>query len=75
MLAVQWQSSMHGNNLDSNQMQDMNGPRLNWKVILHFTNVEKRALAQIGPYTGSSVIAQRHHTPLANTQQEESDNK
>ena len=34
VLAVQGQSSLHGNNPDSNQIQDMNAPGLNWKANL-----------------------------------------
>ena len=34
MLAVQGQSSSHGTSQDSNQIQNMNGPILNWKANL-----------------------------------------
>ena len=34
VLAVQGQSSLHVNNLDSNQIQDMNEPGFNWKASL-----------------------------------------
>ena len=34
VLTVQEQSGLHGNNPDSNQIEDMNAPRLNWEVIL-----------------------------------------
>ena len=34
VLPVQGQSSQHGNSPHSNQIQDINAPRLNWKVNL-----------------------------------------
>ena len=44
VLAVQRQSSPHGNNQDSNQIQHMNAPRLNWKQILYVISVEEKGI-------------------------------
>ena len=42
VLTVQGQSSLHGNNIDSNQIQEMNAPRLNWKANLTCYKCEEK---------------------------------
>ena len=70
VLALQGLSSMHGKNQDSNQIQDMNAARLNWKANLTcYKCGEKGYLAHECPYLHSSAITQRQQTPLANTKQ------
>ena len=70
MLAVQGQSSLHGNDPDSNQRQDMNGARLNWKAnITCYKCGDKGHLAQECPHIGSSAIAQRKQTAKVYIQQ------
>ena len=69
VLAVQRQSNPHGNNPDSDQIQDMDVPRLKWKANhTCYRWGEKGHLAQECPHTCSSAIAQRQQTPIANSQ-------
>ena len=70
VLAVQGQNSQTGNIQDSNQVQDVNAPSLNWKT--NFTCCkcgDQEHLICEYLHTGSSAIVQREWTPIINTQQ------
>ena len=47
VLAAQGKSSLHGNNHDSNQLKDMNAPRLNQKANLTCYKNREKGIQQL----------------------------